>query len=234
MQKGEHRAPQVAAVVSALYGLHSLLAWEGTKALARRLMGPRYDTYYRLLYTLQSFASAFWGLWWFLRQPDRTIYHLRGPWQLLGRGAQLVGLLILFDVVRIVGPLRLLGLRQAVAGLLGRQAPPTPEAQGPPLRDDGQLDARGTFRRIRHPDNLPAVFLFFGFPRMTWNKLALALVTLGYAVVGSLHEDLRLRRAYGAVFARYERSVPMLVPRPGRVALAERQPDAERQSGRAG
>lgn len=204
-------------MVSALYGLHSLLAWHRTKALARRLLGARYDDgLYRFFYTLQSFASAFAGLIWFLRQPDKEIYRLRWPWSLLGRAVQLAGIAVLLDVVRVVGPFRMLGIRQALAALLGREPPATPVAQGPPLRSDGAIDARGLFRHIRHPDNLPAVLLFFGFPRMTWNKFALAATTLVYAVVGSLNEDVRLRRAYGAAYERYERSVPLLIPRPSR------------------
>lgn len=228
MRRREHRAPEVVGVVGLLYGLHTLFAWQRTKALARRLLGRRYDDgLYRFFYSGQSFASAFAGLIWFLRQPDREIYRLRWPWSLLGRAVQLGGVAVLLDVVRVVGPLRMLGVRQAIAALLGREPPATPVAQGPPLRADGAVDARGLFRHIRHPDNLPAVLIFFGFPRMTWNRLALAATTLAYAVVGSLHEDVRLRRAYGAAFRRYERATPLLVPRPGREARAE--PEAARR-----
>lgn len=222
MERQEHRAAEVVGVVGALYGVHTLLAWHKTKELVQRLLGPRYDAgLYRFFYTLQSFVCAFAGLFWFLRQPDREIYRLRWPWSLLGRAVQLGGVLVLLDVVRVVGPFRMLGVRQALAALLRREPPETPVAQGPPLRPDGAVDARGLFRRIRHPDNLPAVLLFFGFPRMTWNKLALALTTLAYAVVGSLNEDVRLRREYGEAYKRYERSVPLLVPRMRRPSLSE-------------
>lgn len=216
MSGDEHRAGRVVAVVSALYGLHTLLAWQKTKDFVRRLVGPRYDPgLYRFFYTVQSFASAFAGLLWFVGQPDRELYRLRWPWSLAGRAVQLAGIAVLLDVVRVVGPFRMLGVRQAVAALLRRPPPATPEAQGPPLGADGEMDARGLFRRIRHPDNLPAVLIFLGFPRMTANRLALAVTTLVYAVVGSLHEDVRLRRAYGAPFERYARRTPLLIPRPG-------------------
>lgn len=209
-------------MVGSIYAIHSLLAWHRTKGLVRRLLGAHFDEgLYRFCYTVQSFAFAFGGLIWFLRQPDKTIYHLRWPWSLLGRAVQLGGVLVLLDVVRVVGPFRMLGVRQALAALLRREPPATPVAQGPPLRADGTIDARGLFRHIRHPDNLPAVLIFFGFPRMTWNKLALAVTTLVYAVLGSLNEDVRLRRAYGEAFARYERAVPLILPRPGRRAGGE-------------
>lgn len=218
MSTDNHRAAQVCGVVGALYGLHSLLASNQVKALARRWLGPRYDDgLYRFVYTVQSFGSALAGLFWFLRQPDRELYHLRGRWALLARGLQLSGIIVLLDVLRVVGPFRMLGLRQTIAVLRNRVPPATPVAQGPPSLGDA-MDARGLFRYIRHPDNLPAVLLFFGFPRMTWNRLALAVTTLLYAVVGSLLEDGRLRQAYGAAFRRYERAVPLLLPRPWRAA----------------
>jgi uncharacterized membrane protein len=210
----QHRAAAVAGVIGSLYALHSLLAWNGAKALARRLLGPRYDKgLYRFWYSVQSLVSLVGGVIWFVRQPDRKLYRLRWPWSLLGRALQLAGAVALLDVLRINGPFRLLGVRQALAALTGRVPPPTPEAQGPPLGPAGEFERRGLFRYTRHPDNLPAVLFFFGFPRMTWNRLALAVTTLAYAVLGSLHEDARHRRAYGESFERYRQSVPLLVPR---------------------
>jgi protein-S-isoprenylcysteine O-methyltransferase Ste14 len=39
------------------------------------------------------------------------------------------------------------------------------------------------------------------------------LVLVGlYVVLGSLHEEHRLRAAYGAAYERYRRAVPFLVP----------------------
>lgn len=214
MRNHQHRAVEVTGVVSGLYGIHSLLAWNTTKALAQRLLGPRYDPgVYRFWYSVQSILSAVGALIWFVRQPDQEIYRLRWPWSLLGRLIQLAGIAVLLDVLRVVGPFRLLGVRQALAARTGRRPPPPLEAQGPPPGPDGTIAPRGLFRHIRHPDNLPAVLLFCGFPRMTWNRLALAGTTLVYAVIGSLHEDVRLRQAYGPAFEHYHQATPLLVPR---------------------
>jgi hypothetical protein len=214
MSRPRHRAAAVTVVISLLYGIHSLLAWNATKSLVRRLLGPRYNQgVYRLCYSAQSLLSAAGALIWFVRQPDQELYRLRWPWSLLGRAVQLAGVAVLLDVLRVVGPFRLLGVRQTLAALTGRAPAPPLVAQGPPPGPDGTPIVRGLFRHIRHPDNLPAVLLFFGFPRMTWNRLALAITTLVYAVVGSLHEDVRLRQAYGQTFERYRQAVPLLVPR---------------------
>ena len=48
---------------------------------------------------------------------------------------------------------------------------------------------------------------------MSVNRFTLAVLCTLYAVLGSWHEDARLGRTYGAAFARYQRSVPLFVPR---------------------
>ena len=72
------------------------------------------------------------------------------------------------------------------------------------------------FRFTRHPSNLGALGFFLLFPRMTVNYAALAALVTLYVVLGSLHEEYRLRAAYGTPFERYRRKVPFLVPRPRR------------------
>ena len=48
---------------------------------------------------------------------------------------------------------------------------------------------------------------------MSVNRLTLAVLCTLYAVLGSWHEDSRMRRAYGEAFARYQRCTPLLIPR---------------------
>jgi methanethiol S-methyltransferase len=57
---------------------------------------------------------------------------------------------------------------------------------------------------------------FVLFPRMTVNRAILAALVTLYVVLGSMHEEYRLRAAYGAAYERYRRSVPFMVPRPPR------------------
>jgi protein-S-isoprenylcysteine O-methyltransferase Ste14 len=79
--------------------------------------------------------------------------------------------------------------------------------------DESAVEARGPFRYLRHPDNLPIITLAWSFPTMTVNRLVLALLTSIYAVVGSWHEDGRLQRRYRRPFAEYLRRTPMFFPR---------------------
>jgi protein-S-isoprenylcysteine O-methyltransferase Ste14 len=51
-------------------------------------------------------------------------------------------------------------------------------------------------------------------PRMTVNRAVLTVLVAFYVMLGSLHEEYRLRAAYGAAYERYRRSVPFLIPSP--------------------
>jgi protein-S-isoprenylcysteine O-methyltransferase Ste14 len=89
---------------------------------------------------------------------------------------------------------------------------PAPEAQGPPVGADDEVVKAGAFRFSRHPGNLGALGFFLFLPRMTANRAVLLVLVGLYVVLGSLHEEHRLRAAYGAAYERYRRAVPFLVP----------------------
>jgi protein-S-isoprenylcysteine O-methyltransferase Ste14 len=114
--------------------------------------------------------------------------------------------------VRVIGVLDFAGISQLRILLAGLDPDPEPEAQGPPLGGDGQIVAAQPFRLTRHPSNLGAMGVFLLFPRMTVNRLTLLVLVALYVVLGSLHEERRLRLAYGEPFERYRRGVPFLVP----------------------
>ena len=48
---------------------------------------------------------------------------------------------------------------------------------------------------------------------MTVNRAALVLATAVYAVLGSLHEEYRLRATYGDAYRQYQERVAFLLPR---------------------
>ena len=99
---------------------------------------------------------------------------------------------------------------------------PAPEAQGPaPDAGDagdahdaqGRLRTGGPFRWSRHPLNFVPLPIILFAPTMTLKRAAFAAASAAYLVLGSLHEELRLRRAYGDRYLRYQRSgVPFYLP----------------------
>lgn len=196
-----------------LFGIHSLLASRQCKDAARRLFGARYrNGLYRFVYNLQSAIMYGWAMIWFLRLPDQPLYHVKAPWSWLLRLGQVASLWMLWHSVRVTGFARFLGLSQVGALKQGTTPPPEPEAQGPPLERDGQLRIVGPFRYTRHPDNLPIIGVLWLFPNMTVNWLTLAILGSIYAIVGSLHEEQRLRQAYGQQYADYQQAVPFMLP----------------------
>ena len=208
-------APLHVVWICALWALlHSLLASKQVKDLARRISGSCYrDGLYRFAFNAQSVVSLVWAALRFSRLPDRDLYQVRPPWSWLFRASQVASLGVLLSGVRVMGILRFAGLTPLIDLLAGRDVRPAPEAQGPPLGSDDEVVAKaGAFRFSRHPGNLGALGFFLFLPRMTANR-AILLVLVGlYVVLGSLHEEHRLRAAYGAAYERYRRAVPFLVP----------------------
>jgi protein-S-isoprenylcysteine O-methyltransferase Ste14 len=214
---GDRAAAGRVVLICAIWaGVHSLLASRRAKDLTARTAGARSrDGLYRLAYNAQSLVTVIWATRWFLRLPDRELYRAEYPWSLLFRAGQATSLGVLFSGVRVVGVLEFAGLAPLWRLLTGGESRPEPEAQGPPIGDDEMVEA-GAFRFTRHPGNLGALGLFLLWPRMTVNRAVLAALVALYVVLGSLHEEHRLRLAYGEAFERYRRKVPFLLPRPPR------------------
>jgi len=200
----------------ALWALvHSVLASKQAKDLACRFAGPRYrDGLYRLAYNAQSVVLLTWAARWFLRLPDHDLYTVRAPWSWLLRGAQATSLGVLLSGVRVIGILDFAGITRLQGFLAKIDLGPEPEAQGPPIDSDNEVVKAGAFRFTRHPGNLGALGFFLFLPRMTTNRAVLTALVGLYVVLGSLHEEYRLRAAYGAAYERYRRSVTFLIPSP--------------------
>jgi protein-S-isoprenylcysteine O-methyltransferase Ste14 len=126
---------------------------------------------------------------------------------------QLASLGVLLSGVRVIGVLDFAGISQLRSLLAGLDPGPEPEAQGPPMGADGQVVGGQAFRYTRHPGNLGALGVFVLLPRMTVNRTVLVGLVSFYTVLGSLHEERRLKEAYGAAYERYRRSVPFFLPR---------------------
>jgi protein-S-isoprenylcysteine O-methyltransferase Ste14 len=196
--------------------VHSLLATKKAKDLTRRIAGPRYrDGLYRVAYNAQAVVTLALAARFFLRLPDRDLYEARPPLSWLFRAGQAASLGVLLSGVRAVGVLDFAGLVRFWGFLAGRDPGPEPEAQGPPIGADGEMSTKGAFGFTRHPGNLGALGVFLFLPRMTVNRATLAALVALYVVLGSVHEESRLRAAYGAAFERYRRAVPFMIPRPG-------------------
>ncbi len=222
----DHGSPlKVSLLVVGYAVIHSLLASRPAKELVERTCGTRVrNGLYRPAYIVQAGLTTAWAIWKFLQFPDRELYRIPRPWTWPLRMVRIAAVTLLVSGLHTVRIYRVLGLPQLVGYLKGGTPDPEPEAQGPALAPDGDIDARGPFRAIRHPDNLPIIVLMWSFSRMTVNRLMLAILSTVYAIFGSWHEDARMRARYGRAFEDYTRRVPILIPRAKRLPRSVSHP----------
>jgi hypothetical protein len=210
------------AAATAVFGVvHSALASQMAKRAAARRFGQRNrDGLYRVFYIGQSLVTFGILAAYIRRQPSRELYRADRPLT-LGMHAFHAGSLAYATLAaREVGLLRITGLANLRAWLGDGPVPPAPEAQGPALDAQGQRRAAGPFAWSRHPLNFVPLPIFWLWPRMTTSLLAFNTAATIYLVVGSLHEEVRLRQAYGRQYDAYRDSgVPFYVPVPKRSSL---------------
>jgi hypothetical protein len=209
---------KVMAATAAFAVIHSALASRGAKRAATKTFGERNrNGLYRAVYITQSAVTFAVLAAYMRRQPSREIYSVRPPLSLLMHGAQATAVVYATAAARQVGIRRILGLDSFVSWLGKGPVLPEPEAQGPALDGQGLARHAGPFSWSRHPLNFAPLPILWLWPRMTTNLLAFNAAATLYLVIGSLHEESRLREVFGDKYIAYERSgVAFYLPSPDR------------------
>lgn len=226
---------KVAAAVGGFALVHSALASRQAKRAAAEVVGERNrNGLYRAFFIGQSLASFAVLAEYIRRQPSRELYHVRGPLAVLMHAGQVAAVGYAVLAAHQVGTRRITGLESLEAWIGDGIVPAEPEAQGPALDSQGRMKAAGPFALSRHPLNFVPVPIFWLWPKMTTKLLAFNAAATVYLVVGSWHEEVRLRQAYGERYIAYQHSgVPFYSPRPARrvsTSLNEaRKPPLERR-----
>jgi hypothetical protein len=203
------------AAATALYGaVHSALASRSAKHAAAAVFGQRNrNGWYRVFYIGQSLASFALLAAYIRRQPSRELYRVRGPAVWVMRAGQGAALVYATAAANQVGISRILGLESLLAWCGDGPVPAEPEAQGPALDAEGLARQAGPFARSRHPLNIVPLPIFWLSPRMTTNLLAFNAASTLYLILGSIHEEARLRAAHPEIYAAYQTSgTPFYVP----------------------
>ena len=205
------------ATATAAFGLiHSALASRAAKQVASDAFGERNrNGLYRIFYIGQSLVTFAMLAAYIRRQPSRQLYCIEGPLAAVMHAVQAGAIGYATAAAGQVGIRRILGVESFHCWLGEGPVPPEPEAQGPALDEEGKQRAAGPFAWSRHPLNFVPVPIFWLWPRMTTNLLAFNTAATVYLVIGSRHEESRLRKAYGDDYDAYLNSgIPFYIPAP--------------------
>jgi len=210
------------AAATAVFGVvHSFLASHTAKRAATRTFGERNrNGLFRVVYICQSFVTFGLLVAYIRRQPSKELYRVKGPLAFLMHAVQARALVYATSAAGQVGLQRITGLESFLAWLGDGPVPPEPEAQGPALDGEGKMHAAGPFAWSRHPLNFAPLPILWLWPRMTTSLLAFNTAAAIYLVIGSLHEEARLREEYGADYDAYLNSgIPFYIPVPEKSGL---------------
>jgi hypothetical protein len=210
------------AAATAVFGLvHSALASRTAKRAAVRRFGERNrNGLYRVFYLAQSAVTFGMLAAYIRRQPSRELYRIEGPLAFLMHAVQAGALVYATSAAGQVGIRRIIGLESLERWLGDGPVPPEPPAQGPALDDEGKMHAAGPFAWSRHPLNFAPLPILWLWPRMTTSLLAFNTAATIYLMIGSLHEEARLKGAFGEDYDAYLNSgVAFYVPVPDRGAV---------------
>ncbi|MGE5642069.1 MAG: methyltransferase family protein [Byssovorax cruenta] len=175
--------------------LHSLLASTGIKDLVRRLYGNGLMKFYRLLYNLFAVISFLPVLYLMITLPDRALYRVSPPSDLLMRAGQGAALVLLIVAALQTDLLAFAGLRQ----LFQEEKP-------------GSLITKGLYRFVRHPLYTFGLLVLWLSPKMSLNSFVVYAALTMYVFAGIIFEERKLLREFGQDYANYRSATPMLIP----------------------
>lgn len=204
------------AVATILFaGIHSLLATHEAKRKATKLLGARNrNGLYRPFYNVQAVITFGALALYAFRLPDRELYRIHKPFTFFSYSIQAFFLLYLLNGAKQIGFLQFTGIPNLMKLIVGQSnIQAEPEGQGPALDINGEIKATGAFQTSRHPLNFGMLPILWFMPVMTVNLATFNIITTFYLILGSIHEEKRLKKAYGDAYINYQNSgVNFFVP----------------------
>ena len=178
----------------ALWGLvHSFLASRFAKDMIPAKMGGM--DFYRLGYNMFAVVSFAPILYLMSTLPNKPLYQVASPWNLVMFGGQLLSVFFLLITVLQTDTLSFVGLRQ----LFEKES-------------SGDLVTRGLYRMVRHPLYTFTLLFIWLTPTMTQNSLIVYIGATIYTLVGAYFEEKKLLQDFGEAYAEYKRRTSFLIP----------------------
>ena len=178
----------------AIWGVvHSFLASHTAKDLFRLKVGS--IDFYRLAYNVFAGISFLPILYLMATLPNRMVYEVPSPWNLVMFGGQLLSLILLVVAFLQTDALSFVGLRQLF------------EAE-----KSGALVVHGLYKIVRHPLYTFSLLFIWLTPSVSQNSLTVYIGSTLYILIGTYFEERKLLREFGEAYADYKKSTPMLIP----------------------
>ncbi len=180
----------------AIWGIvHSVLASHSAKDMLRGLLGDGFARWYRLGYNIFAALSFAPILYLMAALPNRVVYQIPAPWNVLLFGGQLLSALFLLISLLQTDVLSFAGLRQLFED-----------------RENSALTTRGFYKLVRHPLYTFSLLFIWLTPVMTQNSLTVYIGATVYVLVGAYFEERKLEREFGQAYVDYKHVTPMLIP----------------------
>jgi protein-S-isoprenylcysteine O-methyltransferase Ste14 len=151
--------------------------------------------FYRLLYNVFSVISILPVLFLMITLPDRALYQVPSPFNVLMRVGQGASLLLLVVAAIQTDLFSFIGLRQLFEE-----------------EKTGNLMTGGLYRFVRHPLYTFSLLFLWLSPNMSQNSFVVYAGFTAYILVGIYFEERKLLREFGQEYAAYRSITPMLVP----------------------
>ncbi len=178
----------------AIWGVvHSFLASHLAKDLFRLKLGSM--DFYRLAYNIFAAISFLPILYLMATLPNKLVYEVPSPWNLVVFGGQLLSILLLVIAFLQTDSLSFVGLRQLFE-----------------KEESGALVVHGLYKIVRHPLYTFSLLFIWLTPSVSQNSLTVYIGSTLYILVGVYFEERKLLREFGESYADYKKNTPMLIP----------------------
>lgn len=180
--------------------LHSLLIATWWMQLMNRLLGSRI-AYYRLFYVFISVATIIPVFFLQFHIYSPILWFIPLPLVILRWLGVVIALLLFWKAARQYDQPFFFGLRQIREHRAGAEA----EFSG--------FVASGILERMRHPYYSAGILLLLCWGDITAANLIFKTIGIAYFLIGATLEERKLVSAYGEEYRRYQREVPMFIPK---------------------
>ncbi len=179
--------------------LHSLLIATPVMDFIKKLLKGRFR-FYRLIFNAISLATLIPLIPYSLSIGEEPVFRWEGHWIIVKYGLLVTSIFLLVAGGRHYSLWQFLGIRQIKTGR-------TQQA----LSDYNTFDTSGILGIIRHPWYTTGILIVWARD-MSLSALLINSIISAYFVVGTLLEEHKLLRVFGASYRRYQQQVSMFIP----------------------